>query len=119
MSDEFIRVATKEIEEELDGILSILRSCSEDLDVTQNSATIEKHMHKIKGLAPMMGKQNIGELAKISDSLLKQMMTGKKIDGILKLLSSSVKQMKIAMKASHDLSQIQMQISDLYLKIKN
>ena len=119
MSDEFIRVATKEIEEELNGISSILQTCGEDLDVTQNSVKIEKHMHKIKGLAPMMGKENIGELAKISDSILKHMMTGKKIDGILELLSASVEQMKIAINASYDLSKIQKRLSDLYLKINN
>ena len=59
MSDEFTQVATKEINEELDGIEGILNSCTNDDDITNNSTDIEKHLHKIKGLAPMMGQEGV------------------------------------------------------------
>lgn len=113
MSEEFIKVATKEIYQELEEITSILQSCEGDNDVTKNSDKIEKHMHKIKGLAPMMGKGEIGELAKILDVLLKQITSGRKIDGFFESLSSSVEQMKMAMKRPHDLTQIKKQVSEI------
>lgn len=118
MSEEFIRAATNEIVQDLEDISSILQSCEGDNDITKNSGQIEKHMHRIKGLAPMMGKVDVGELAKILDSLLKYILTGKKIDGFFAALTMSIEQMKIAMKKPHDLTQIQKQISDISLKIK-
>ena len=57
MSDEFIQLATKEINEEILGIGDILKSCSDDALVFENSDKLQKHTHKIKGLAPMMGKK--------------------------------------------------------------
>ena len=71
MSDEFTQVATKEINEELDGIEGILNSCTNDDDITNNSTDIEKHLHKIKGLAPMMGQEGVGEIAALNDTLMK------------------------------------------------
>ena len=113
MSEEFIKVATKEIDQELEKISSILQSCKVDNDVTKNSEKIEKHMHKIKGLAPMMGKVEVGELAKILDTLLKQIASGQKIDRFFETLTASIKQMKIAMKGPHDLTLIKKQVSDI------
>jgi len=117
MSDEFLRVATREINEELGGISNILDSCSDDSDLEKNSVKIEQHMHKIKGLAPMMGKENVGNLAKSLDIILKQIISGKKIDGFFECLKNSVKQMNEAMEKSHDLNSIQKEVSDLSLKI--
>ena len=117
MSDEFLSVATYEINEELRGIMAILDYCTNDYDVTKNSKKIEQHMHKIKGLAPMMGKENVGNLAGILDSILKKITSGKKVDGFFNLLTNSVKQMRIAMDKQHDLGETQKQVSDLSLKI--
>ena len=60
ISDKFIKIATLEINEDLSDISKILDSCQDDEDISKNSIIIEKHMHSIKGLAPMMGKENIG-----------------------------------------------------------
>ncbi len=117
MSDEFIKVATREINDELSGITTILDSCKNDTDVSKNSDKIEQHMHKIKGLAPMMGKENIGNLAKTLDSILKKIMSGSKVDGFLEPLSFSIKQMKIAMDEPNDLAEVQAQVSDIVSKI--
>jgi HPt (histidine-containing phosphotransfer) domain-containing protein len=117
MSDEFIKVATKEINDELSGIDTILDSCQNDSDVSKNSDKIEHHMHKIKGLAPMMGKENIGNLAKTLDSILKKIMSGHKIDGFFEPLSISIKQMSIAMVEPNDLSEVQTQVLDIASKI--
>jgi len=117
MSDEFIKVATQEINDELSGIATILDTCLNDVDVTKNSDKIEQQMHKIKGLAPMMGKENIGNLAKTLDSILKKIISGQKVDGFYTPLSISIKQMTFAMDNPHDLSEIQKQVSDIASKI--
>ncbi|GFN39104.1 MAG: hypothetical protein YK1309IOTA_110001, partial [Marine Group I thaumarchaeote] len=72
MSDEFTQIATKEINEELTGIEVILNSCKNDEDITNNSTDIAKHFHKIKGLAPMMGQEGVGEIAALNDTLMKK-----------------------------------------------
>jgi len=117
MSDEFIKIATQEINDELSGISTILDLCQNDADVSQNSDKIEKHMHKIKGLAPMMGKDTIGSLAKTLDSILKKIVSGQKVDGFFEALSISIEQMKITMDKPHDLGEINKQISDIASKI--
>ena len=117
MSDEFIKVATQEINDELSGIATILDICSNDLDIAENSSKIEQHMHKIKGLAPMMGKEDIGNLAKILNSILKKIVSGQKVDGFYEPLSTSIKQMTFAMENPFDLSEIHKQVSDVASKI--
>ena len=119
MSDEFLKVAKKEINDELKGIEKILNSCKNDADVFKNSEQIERHMHKIKGLAPMMGKENVGALAKSLDAVLKKLAAGQKIDGFFEHLSTSISEMKTAMEKTHDLSQAQKEISDISSKIRD
>ena len=119
MSDEFFKVATKEINDELTGITDILGSCKNDEDVFKNSEQIERHMHKIKGLAPMMGKENVGALAKSLDVILKKLAAGTKVDGFFEPLSTSISAMKNAMENSHDLSQAQKEIDDISAKVSN
>ena len=117
MSDEFLKVATREINEELDGIMRILDSCSDYSDMAKNSTALESHMHKIKGLAPMMGKENVGNLAKTLDSILKKIVSGHKVEGFFDSLLLSTEQMKKAMERNHDLGPIQKEISDIASKI--
>jgi len=117
MSDEFLKVATQEINDELSSITKILDSCKNDADVSKNSDNIEQHMHKIKGLAPMMGKENVGNLAKTLDSVLKKIVSGYRVDGFFEPLSISIKQMTTAMEKTHDLGEVQVQISDIASKI--
>ncbi len=117
MSDEFMKIATQEINVELSSISTILDSCQNDNDVSKNSDKIEKHMHNIKGLAPMMGKENIGNLAKTLDFILKKIDSGRKVDGFYEGLSISVKQMQITMDSPYDLGEIHKQISDIASKI--
>jgi len=74
-------------------------------------------MHKIKGLAPMMGKEDVGSLAKSLDLILKKLVSGKKVQGFIGPLNSSIDQMILAMDKQYDLGSIQKQISDISLKI--
>lgn len=86
MSDEFIKLATKEINEEIIGIGDILNSCNDDANVFKNSDSLQKHTHKIKGLAPMMGKNTMGSLVSVLDDILKQIMAGKTPQGIFDVM---------------------------------
>ena len=70
MSDEFTAQATKEINEELEqNYFTSSYSCQNDEDITNKSSDIEKHLHKIKGLAPMMKQDKVGELASLNDDI--------------------------------------------------
>ncbi|HJT10947.1 MAG TPA: Hpt domain-containing protein [Candidatus Nitrosotalea sp.] len=74
MSDEFLRVARQEIQEELNEIEQIMALCNNDERLFAKSQSIEEHLHKIKGLAPMIGHGEIGEIAKISYDILKHII---------------------------------------------
>lgn len=98
MSDEFMKVATKEINDEIHSISKILDSCKADEDISKNVVSIEKRIHKIKGLAPMMGQNEIGEIAAFVDKILKHILKGNEIKNSHLLLSESALFMKSAMK---------------------
>jgi len=100
LSDEFTEQATKEINEELDHNSKILKSCQNDEDISNKCPEIEKHLHKIKGLAPMMGQKKIGELASLNDELIKKILEGEKIEGIFETIKQSNKLMKDLMRDS-------------------
>lgn len=71
MSDEFLKVAHKEIQTELSKIEAVFAKCSTDKHIQDNVMNLEPPIHKIKGLAPMMGHNNIGDLASMADLILK------------------------------------------------
>ena len=100
MSDEFTQVATKEINEELDRIEGILNTCTNDDDITNNRTDIEKHLHKIKGLAPMMGQEGVGEIAALNDTLMKKIIGGQIVEGIFEISNESIHLMKNLMNGS-------------------
>ncbi|MFQ5573110.1 MAG: hypothetical protein ACE5EJ_02540 [Nitrosopumilaceae archaeon] len=100
MSDEFTKAAVQEINDELEGNSQILNSCKNDDDIKRKCSEIEKHLHKIKGLAPMMGQKKIGELASINDALIKKIIEGEKIQGIFENITQSNQLMKDLMKDS-------------------
>ena len=117
MSDEFLRVATQEINEELKNIENILDSCSSDSDIDEHCQKIEGHLHKIKGLTPMMGKERIGKISEMLDSILKNILDGKKIDDIHNVLLESHTYMKNDM-AGHasDYDALENKIKERYSK---
>ena len=112
MSDEFIAVASKEVNDDIESIENILKSCSGDDDVIQNSNLFQKHTHKIKGLAPMMGKESLGSFSSSLDDLFKKMIDGTHYDGIFDAISESV----IAMKKS--MNEPELNFSQISDKIK-
>lgn len=117
MSDEFIKVATREINDEIAAIDLILKSCKNDSDIIKNSKQIEGHVHKIKGLAPMMGKPNIGFIATINDSLLNHIIEGKTIDGIFSTLIESTDFIRNSMKSTEEnMDEIKQKMETKYSK---
>ena len=110
MSDEFIELATHEINQEISDMFAIMNSCKTNDDVIQKASIIERHTHKIKGLAPMMGKEDLGELAAVIDTVLKRIIDGKNIS-FFDELSNSISLMKTSMDSSCDLSEIKTRIN--------
>lgn len=100
MSDEFLRVATNEINEEIKEISKILQSCKNDSDVSKNGTEIEKHFHKIKGLAPMMGKKKVGKIAELIDAVLKHVLEGNTPKNIYSIMILSTQFMESDMQDS-------------------
>jgi len=98
LSDEFLRVAAQEINEELSHIDSLVKQCNTDSDVSNFCDNLKGHFHKIKGLAPMMGKKRVGNVAETLDVVLKQIIAGKKVIGIKYSLNDSVDFMMREMK---------------------
>lgn len=91
MSEEFLKVARQEIQSEIDSLNEIFLTCINDEQLHEKSAEIEKHMHKIKGLAPMMEQEKVGEVAKISDLVLKHVSIHGILRGSHKTTSDAVK----------------------------
>jgi HPt (histidine-containing phosphotransfer) domain-containing protein len=114
MSDEFLAVATKEIDEDLTELGIIFTSCKNDRDVVSNADNFQKHTHKIKGLAPMMGKTSLGKISGSLDILLKTLLPSDEVDGIFDLLSEILPFMKSLMvEDTYDFSMIEEKISKI------
>ena len=90
MTDEFLEIATKEINEDLHGLEHFLALCKTDRDVIAVSSKFQKHTHKIKGLAPMMDKKPLGDVSNSLDSLFKKIIDGQDIQGIFTVISEII-----------------------------
>ena len=114
MTDEFLEVATKEINEEILGLKRFLALCKTDRDVIAVSSKFQKHTHKIKGLAPMMDKKPLGDISNSLDSLFKQILDGKDIEGILTVISEIIPFMKSMMnEPEYDSEKVKEKISKI------
>ena len=89
MSDDFLKLARKEIQEELYSLKQILSQCHSDSDISTNGKEIERHLHKIKGLAPMMGQKDVGDIAALTDTITKRVIENGSLEGTYKCLSES------------------------------
>jgi len=94
MSDNFQRIARQEIQEELDSLKQILLQCNNDNDISKYGNKIEKHLHKIKGLAPMMDQNNVGEIAKLNDIILRHVIENGVSSGTFQIISESLYMMQ-------------------------
>lgn len=93
MSDEFLRIARQEIQTEIDNLKDIFLICANDEQLYERSIDIEKHMHKIKGLAPMMGQEKVGKIAGISDIILKHVTSQGMLNGSHDMILLAVQKM--------------------------
>ena len=114
MSDEFLKVATIEINDDISELEKILFSCKTDTDVVSCADKFQKHTHKIKGLAPMMGKESLGDLSSSLDDIFKKIVNGDNVNGIFNLIQESVTHMKKSMnELDYDFSHINEKIKQL------
>ncbi len=90
-------MAKKEVSDDIAEIGNLLKNCSGDNDVFKNAAEIAKPIHKIKGLAPMMGHDQIGQIAALIDRLLKVIIAGKSVPGIYLTIKKSQEFMQSVM----------------------
>lgn len=94
---------------------NLLKNCSGDNDVFKNATEIAKPVHKIKGLAPMMGHDQIGQIATLIDRLLKAMIAGKSIPGIYLTMKKSQEFMQSVMDGANvDSSPLKSEIEKNY-----
>ncbi len=94
MSDNFLKIARQEIQAELDSLQQILIQCNDDKDISNNGNKIGKHLHKIKGLAPMIDQNNVGEIAKINDSIIRHIIENGTQSGTYQVMSESLQIMQ-------------------------
>ena len=114
MSDEFLKVAAKEIDDDLSEMEKILALCHTNTDILSNIEKLQKHTHKIKGLAPMMGQENLGDLTSSLDSIFKKILNGSTAENIFNILSDVIPNLKFVMlEPDYDLTMLKQQISHL------
>ena len=113
MSEEFIKAATQEINEEISGIQNILSYCKNNSDLYANADKIHKHTHKIKGLASMIDKEDLSLLSSLLDSMLKKFMKDNQLNDILKLYIISINEMIKSMASNYDLDKIIKHVSQI------
>lgn len=110
-------MAKKEVSDDISGIGVLLNGCHTDDDVHKNAHAIEKHLHKLKGLAPMMGQEEIGEVATLLDSIFKFMLNGTHVEQIHKTLADSVQFMQARIsETAADFTALKSQIRNTHAK---
>jgi chemotaxis protein histidine kinase CheA len=114
MSDNFRKIARQEIQEELDNLKQILSQCNNDNDISNYDNKIEKHLHKIKGLAPMMGQNNVGEIAKLNDIILRHIIENGMLSGTYQIISESLHMMQEIFNDTNEKN-----IDEFKIKIRN
>jgi len=118
MYEDFIKAAINEINEEISGIQSVLNYCKNNFDLYTNAEKIQKHTHKIKGLAPMINKDDLGLLSSLLDSILKKIMKEKTSIYLLELFITSIAEMTKSMTFSnYDLDKIKKHVSQIFSSI--
>jgi chemotaxis protein histidine kinase CheA len=116
MSDEFQKIARQEIQSELDGLNEFFLERIDDEQFFKNTKDIEKHMHKIKGLAPMMGQEKVGEIARISDVILKHIINQSVLKGSQEIIFEAVQRMSLLFNGDADIEtdDFRKQVMDAY-----
>ncbi|WP_299292076.1 Hpt domain-containing protein [Nitrosopumilus sp.] len=114
MSEEFVKLATDEINQAIAEMETTFSSCTDDEATLSKSNLFQKESHKIKGLAPMMGQEELGAFAAILDSVLKRLSDGKTTPDAKNLIETSISSMKQCMdEPATDLSELKTKTSQI------
>lgn len=116
MSEDFLKVARQEIQSEIDGLKKDFLECTNDEQFYRKSRDIEKHMHKIKGLAPMMEQEKVGEIARISYIILKHVINHGVLKGSHDIILEAVQRMNNLFErdANIETNDFRKQVIDIY-----
>jgi HPt (histidine-containing phosphotransfer) domain-containing protein len=93
MSDKFCKIARQEIESEINSLQEIFRVCMTDQQFYDRAKEIERHLHKIKGLAPMMGQEEVGKIAKLSNLVTRYVLDHGVLNGSHDVITDSIQSM--------------------------
>ncbi|TRZ81125.1 MAG: hypothetical protein D4R90_00105 [Nitrosopumilales archaeon] len=116
MSDEFLKVARQEVQSEIDSLNEVFLECTNDEQFFKKSKEMEKYMHKIKGLAPMMGQEKVGEISRISDVILKHIINHGILKGSHEIVFEAVQRMSLIFNGDTDIEtdDFRKQVMDTY-----
>ena len=114
MSEEFVKLATDEINQAIAEMEKTFSSCADDEATLSKSNLFEKESHKIKGLAPMMGQEELGAFAAVLDSVLKRLSDGQTTSDAKNLIETSIFSMKKCMdEPTTDLTELKTRTSQI------
>jgi len=97
MSDMFIKMAQNELSESIRSLENIVTNCKSDSDVISNYKEIERHLHNIKGLAPMIGFEKMGQIADIADEILIDVIKNDLRFASYNFVNESIRTMKLVL----------------------
>lgn len=121
MSDEFLKVAKAEILSELGELKRIATSCNDDEHIFENSLSIREHMHKIRGLAPMIDSKDVGEIAKTGDIMLRYIIDNGPLPGSHYIITSMINDMEKIFRGfdSYDVSSFKKTVQDRFPQVQD
>lgn len=93
MSDEFFKIARQEIESEINSLQEIFHTCKTDQQFYDRAKDIERHLHKIKGLAPMINEEEIGKIARLGNLVTKHVLDHGVLNGSHDVITDSIQRM--------------------------
>ncbi|MGQ0376272.1 MAG: hypothetical protein ACT4OW_02050 [Nitrososphaerota archaeon] len=97
MSDIFIKMAQNELGESIKSLEAIIADCKSDSDVISNYKEIERHLHNIKGLAPMSGFEKMGQIADLAGEILIDVIKNNLKFSSYNFVNESVRTMKLVL----------------------
>jgi len=90
MSDEFQKVAQKELDEHIENLKKIVNSSKNDSDISEKILGLTQLLHSIKGLAPMMNQDKVGKISQRLHKLLNACIEKNMFEGVYEIVKSSV-----------------------------
>lgn len=111
MPDIFFQTAQGELSEDIKCLEGIISHCKSDSDVISSYKEIERHLHKIKGLSPMIGFDKMRDIANLVDKILIDIIENDLKFASYDFVNEAIKTMKMILN-EQDLTAEQMRIKN-------